>query len=236
MIGTMQVASPIDDLVVTEPGLPRLVEDLRDEVAESLLYVHSRANANTSKVLEVASFSYALMELLIERGIISVEELDERKREVGQRLVEKLVEKGMGVALTKDETDKYAYAGQVQIDCASRLPLCRAACCRLSFALSAQDLEEGIVKWDLGRPYMIRRSTDNYCHHLDRGACGCGIYAARPLVCRSYDCRQDTRIWQDFEQRITSPELEKLFQQPPIDGTISANGHDPAVVSTADAA
>jgi Fe-S-cluster containining protein len=236
MIGTMQMIPLIDDLALTQPALPPLVEDLRDEVAESLLYVHSRANANTSKILEVASFSYALMELLIERGVIAVEELDERKREVGQRLVEKLVEKGMGVALTKEEIDKYACDGQVQIDCAGRLHLCRAACCRLSFALSAQDLEEGTVKWDLGRPYMIRRSSDNYCHHLDRGTCGCGIYQQRPLVCRSYDCRQDKRIWEDFANRIVSPQLENLFQPPPVVAAVSTNGHDPAAGFVAETA
>src|SRR6266571_5276767 len=86
---------------------PELVEELRQEVATGLLYTHSRANANTSKTLEVASFSYALIELLAERGVISLEELDARKKIVGQRLVEKFVEKGMGVALTQDEQDKY---------------------------------------------------------------------------------------------------------------------------------
>jgi hypothetical protein len=186
-------------------------EQFRQEVAEGLLYVHSRANANTSKLLEVASFSYALMELLMERGLISIEELDERKRVVGERLLEKFTEKGMGVALTKDGTDKYACQSTVAIDCENRIPLCRAACCRLRFALTLQDVEEGRVKWDLGRPYMIRHDPDGYCHHLDRQRQGCGIYEQRPVVCRGYDCRKDTRIWADFEIRVVSPELENLF-------------------------
>jgi Fe-S-cluster containining protein len=190
------------------------MEDLRNDVAEGLMFSHSRENANTSKVLEVASFSYALIELLSERGLISLEELDERKRKVGARLVEKFAEKGMGVALTDDENDKYAYEGGVQIDCDQRLPLCRGACCRLSFALTVQDLEEGAVKWALGRPYMIRHDADGYCHHLERETKHCGIYAQRPIVCRSYDCRKDKRIWADFENRVVSPDLEKLFPAP----------------------
>lgn len=194
------------------PAAPSL-EALRDQVAEGLMYSHSRENANTSKILEVASFSYALIELLMERGLISVEELDERKREVGQRLVEKFVDKGMGVALTKNEEDKYAYQSEVTIDCASRLHLCRQACCRLSFALSVQDLEEGAVKWELGKPYMIRHDADGYCHHVDRQGSCCGIYEQRPVVCRAYDCRADKRIWDDFENRLVSPELEKLLQR-----------------------
>lgn len=190
------------------------LEELRNDVAAGLMYAHGRENANTSKVLEVASFSYALIELLMERGVISVEELDERKKQVGQRLAEKFAEKGMGVALTNDEQDKYAYEGSVEIDCENRLALCRGACCRLSFALTVQDLEEGRVKWDLGRPYMIRHDEDGYCHHVERTSKSCGIYANRPVVCRAYDCRKDKRIWEDFEHRVVSPDLEKLFPQP----------------------
>lgn len=204
------------DTIAAEPieSLPNSLEDLRNDVAEGLMFSHCRENANTSKVLEVASFSYALIELLMERGLISVEELDERKKLVGQRLVEKFAEKGMGVALTDDEKDKYACEGAVQIDCENRIPLCRGACCRLSFALTVQDLEEGAVKWALGRPYMIRHEADGYCHHLERETKHCGIYEKRPIVCRSYDCRKDKRIWADFENRVVSPDLEKLFPAP----------------------
>jgi Fe-S-cluster containining protein len=213
----IQMIAPTADEVSTAKAIefsPTSLENLRNDVAEGLMYSHSRENANTSKVLEVASFSYALIELLHERGIISLEELDERKRKVGQRLVEKFAEKGMGVALTDDEKDKYAYEGTVEIDCENRMPLCRGACCRLSFALSVQDLEEGDVKWELGRPYMIRRGADGYCHHLDREHKRCGIYDKRPVVCRAYDCRKDKRIWADFENRIVSADLENLFPKP----------------------
>jgi Fe-S-cluster containining protein len=188
-------------------------EPLRDELAKGLLYLHSRANANTSKTLEVAAFAYALIELLSERGIIAIAELDERKKVVGQRLVELFVEKGMGVALTKDEQDKYSYHNEVHIDCDNRVHLCRASCCRLRFALSVQDVEEGSVKWDLGQPYMIRQGSDGYCHHFEHGTQGCGIYNRRPVVCRGYDCRQDKRIWLDFENKIINPDLESIFVQ-----------------------
>ncbi len=52
--------------------------DLRQEVAEGLLYTHGRLNSNTSKTLEAASFLYALVELLNEKGVLTIEELDER--------------------------------------------------------------------------------------------------------------------------------------------------------------
>jgi Fe-S-cluster containining protein len=192
---------------------PGKMEALRQEVAEGLLYTHSRANANTSKTLEVASFSYALIELLAERGIITIEELDERKKVVGQRLVEKFVDNGMGVALTKEEQDKYQYQSGVRIDCENRVHLCRAACCRLRFALSVQDVEEGKVKWELGHPYMIRQDADGYCHHFERQRSCCAIYDQRPMVCRGYDCRNDKRIWADFGKKLISPDLEALFKR-----------------------
>lgn len=31
------------------------------------------------------------------------------------------------------------------------------------------------------------------------------MYAARPAVCRSYDCRDDPRIWSDYARRIPAP-------------------------------
>lgn len=197
---------------------PAGVEGLREEVAQGFLYAHSRANTNSSKLLEVTSFSYALIELLAERGVISVEELDERKDQVYKRLAEKFADRGMGVALTTEEKDDNGTPLNVEIDCENRLPLCHAACCRLRFALTVRDVEEGNVKWNLGQPYMIRQGTDGYCHHYDREFKQCGIYENRPFVCRAYDCRNDRRIWQDFENRIISPELEDLIARLKSDG------------------
>jgi hypothetical protein len=39
----------------------------------------------------------------------------------------------------------------------------------------------------------------------------CTVHQNRPVPCRAYDCRKDHRIWSDFDQRIVSPELDKLF-------------------------
>lgn len=204
------------------PSLP--LESLREEVAGGFLYAHSRANANSNKILEVASFSYALIELLSERGLITIEELDERKDQVHKRQAEKFAEKGMGVALTKEEKETDGHSLNVEIDCENRLHLCHAACCRLRFALTVRDVEKGNVRWNLSQPYMIRQGADGYCHHLDREAQRCGIYEDRPFVCRAYDCRKDQRIWQDFEKRIVSPELEHLVARLKTNGSDGVSG------------
>ena len=215
----------------SEPGRERSdgvsdsSENLRKEIVEGLLYSHHRANANTSKTLEAASFAYALIELLIEKGLLTEAELNERKQKVAQRLAEKFREKGMGVLRQDPEEDKYTFNQVVKIDCENRLHLCKAACCRLSFALSKQDVEEGIVKWDLGRPYMIAQDQDGYCRHLERCSSGCTIYKQRPVACRAYDCRNEKRIWVDFEKKLVNPNLEKLFQQQatePVEAEASA--------------
>jgi Putative zinc- or iron-chelating domain len=186
---------------------PNLARDFRREVAEGLLYTHSRLNTNTSKTMEASSFLYALIELLSEKGFITVEELDARKRVVGQRLAKQFSGKGMGVMLQDPEYDKYTFQGGVEIDCANRVHLCKASCCRLPFALSKQDVREGIVYWNLGQPYLIDQGKDGYCVHLQRGSCQCGIYAHRPVPCRGYDCRNDKRIWLDFEKKLPNPAL-----------------------------
>jgi hypothetical protein len=184
---------------------------LRDEIVGGLLYCHHRENTNTSKTLEVTAFTYGLIELLLEKGLITEAELNERKRRVALRLVDKLEDDGTGVLLQRPEIDKYAFEGGAEIDCENRVELCRAACCRMRFALSQQDLQEGVVQWELSRPYLIRRGPDGYCGHFGPDSQSCTIYQQRPVPCRAYDCRGDKRIWADFENRIVSPDLEALL-------------------------
>ena len=183
------------------------VQELRQEVSEGLFYTHVRLSQSTNKALENSAFLYGLIELLNEKGIISIEELDERKKVVGERLIAQLKEKGLGVMLHDSEEDKYNFQGEVKIDCENRVHLCKATCCRLHFALSKQDIYEGIVKWNLGHPYMIAHEKDSYCTHIERGTCRCRVRETRPLPCRGYDCRDDNRIWLDFENKVVNPNI-----------------------------
>jgi hypothetical protein len=185
------------------------VSDLRRQVSEGLFYTHVRLSHSTNKTLENSAFLYGLIELLNEKGIITVEELDERKKVVGERLVAQLKEKGLGVMLQEQEEDKYSFQGEVKIDCENRVHLCKATCCRLKFALSKQDVHEGIVRWDLGHPYMIAHTQEGYCTHMERGTCRCTVRDSRPLPCRGYDCRNDKRIWLDFENKVVNPNINR---------------------------
>lgn len=113
--------------------------------------------------------------------------------------------------------DKYTTEPAV-VPCDELIPLCRARCCTLRFALSTADLDEGVIRWDYGQPYLIRqRANDGYCVHNHPETRSCTVHAARPRVCRSYDCRGDTRIWADFDNRIVAtepvaPEADSAFE------------------------
>jgi hypothetical protein len=91
------------------------IEALRSEFVGGLLYAHSRANANTSKLMEAASFGYALIELLHEKGIINMEELEGRKNTVVERLTKRFRAAGMGAMLQDPEQDKYQFDGGVNV-------------------------------------------------------------------------------------------------------------------------
>jgi hypothetical protein len=137
-------------------------------------------------VLEASSFLYGLIELLHEKGLITIEELESRQKVVAARLEEQLRQNGAAVMLQEPETDKYAWTTVVEIDCGSRVPLCRAACCKLPFALSREDIREGVIHWDLGHPYVIAHGPDGYCEHMDRGDCA---VASAPVAFR-------VRVWE----------------------------------------
>jgi Fe-S-cluster containining protein len=196
---------------MSDPNSLPTDDKLRKEMADGLRFTHNQATANTRKLLEVTSFAYAAIDLLAEKGLLQIEELDERQKTIAGRLLEKFIDQGMGLTYQEKEQDKYTFE-PVRINCEERVHLCKAACCRLTFALSKQDVEEGVVKWNFERPYLIARHANGYCIHMDPSALNCTIHAQRPVPCRGYDCRQDKRIWADFEEKIVSPDLPKLLQ------------------------
>ena|ERR1700733_4455687 len=99
--------------------------------------------------------------------------------------------------------DKYAVPS-ADIDCAARIPLCGARCCTFEVTLSAQDVAERSVPWDIHAPYVVPKQASGRCACMD-DAGACTVYAARPGACRAYDCRNDPRVWIDFDARIPAP-------------------------------
>jgi prolipoprotein diacylglyceryltransferase len=184
------------------------LDSLRRDVSRGLRYTHLRANLNTAELIQIASLAQATREVLEGRKLVAPQELERRREAAADRFSKHYSSRGMGVSFSQFAGDKYEDRGGVEIDCESRLHLCQAACCKLRFALSRQDVEEGLLRWDFGRPYLIAQGTDSYCVHLDRERKCCSVYEARPHTCRGYDCRRDARIWIDFEKRIINPSIQ----------------------------
>ena len=171
-----------------------------EDVENGLRFGHVVQMQTRQHVAELSASFYALLETLVARGGLPLDEYERRRQQTVAREVTKA-----GTELLPqlaDIPDKYALTDLPEIDCAARLPLCQGRCCTLVFPLSVQDLEERVVRWDYGRPYQIARRDDGYCVHSAEGSCACTVYEKRPGVCRTYDCRNDSRIWLDFEKRI----------------------------------
>jgi Putative zinc- or iron-chelating domain len=103
------------------------------------------------------------------------------------------------------DVDKYLIGAGTPVPCAELIPICKARCCKLPHYLSKQDLAEGVIQWELDEPYRIAHGADAFCVHSNPETRGCGVYQQRPAICRTYDCRDDWRIWDDFERRIPAP-------------------------------
>jgi hypothetical protein len=111
--------------------------------------------------------------------------------------------------LHEHPTGKYDFQGSAEVDCATLIPICHAACCRLRLGLSAEDVAEGIVRWDPDAPYLNLQRPDGVCVHLNSETLGCSVYSHRPIPCRGYDCRTDPRIWLDFDNRVVNPRIHQ---------------------------
>jgi hypothetical protein len=190
-----------------EPARASATQQVRREVARGLQYTHFRANANTNHLIQLISTVEAATGMLEEQGLLDRSIMERRKAAAAERVESDFAAKGFGVQLDVSTVSKYDPSTGVRIDCENRIALCHAACCKLSFALTREDVHEGTVRWDLGNPYVIARGEDGWCVHLDRSTKTCGVYSARPGTCRTYDCSKDARIWLDFEKRIINPEI-----------------------------
>ncbi len=172
----------------------------RSELEEALRFLNHNVVESRLAQADVAATLTALVDTLVARGLLPLGEYERRRqRALDAQTLE--LEERPAVQLG-EAVDKYAVGPLPQIDCASLLHLCKGRCCSFTVFCSAQDLDERVVQWDYSRPYRIRRrDEDGYCVHSEPNTHHCNIYDKRPAVCRTYDCRNDRRIWRDFERR-----------------------------------
>jgi hypothetical protein len=185
-------------------ALPRLAPSTtpptRDELEEGLrLLLHHDLEARLVQA-DLHATVKALVDTLLAAGAVVPEELERRRQRLLDHETARL--KAHPTVKLAPAVDKYALDELPDIDCAALIPICKARCCKLTVCLSAQDLDERVMVWDYGKPYQIRKRSDGYCVHSEPASRRCGVYQQRPAICRSYDCRNDRRIWLDFERKI----------------------------------
>jgi Fe-S-cluster containining protein len=180
---------------------------LRMDLDAGLRFTHKMGEETRLAVHELELSVAALLEELIENGLVEEAEYVERIAKVQVAGIKRLEEH---VHIRIENADDKYKLGSPDVPCAELIPLCRGRCCTLHFPLTKQDLNERVVRWDYDQPYIIQQGDDRYCVHNDRATRGCTVYTHRPAVCRTYDCRKDKRIWLDYERRIPAidPKLD----------------------------
>jgi Fe-S-cluster containining protein len=172
---------------------------LERQIERGSFFTHTALSENAALLTELQSFTFGLIDTLIQRGIITEEEVTQAVDKVRKQMEANgevdIPRIALRIDRKRNEEDIFS-----PVDCAERIQTCKGICCKLSFALSRAEIEEGWVKWDLGRPYFIRQEKDGYCTHHDVETHRCGIYENRPDVCRGYICANDHRIWKDFQK------------------------------------
>jgi Fe-S-cluster containining protein len=200
---------------------------LERQVERGNLFVHTIVSRNADRIHETESFLYGAIDVLIEKGMLTQDEVLRAAAEARREMEEKGEKVGPGVALRiqGNSAKQDAFA---PVNCSQRLHICKAACCRLHFALTVQEVESGRIKWDLGQPYFIRHDSRGCCTHLECSSGTCRIYADRPGVCKSDSCAGDARIWKDFEKmELNSEWIEANLSATEEPRVVRALMHDP---------
>jgi Fe-S-cluster containining protein len=176
---------------------PDPLRELERQVEAGGMFSHAVLAQEASRADQNEAIIRGLVELLIQREVVTAEDLVAAVDAVR-------TETDIGIAIRVD-SEGSELAG-TPVDCASRLHACHAVCCRLRFPLTVEEVESGLMKWDLGRPYFNRHGPDGYCVQCASETHACGIYEERPAPCRQYSCADDARIWKDFDAMVINQE------------------------------
>ena len=175
------------------------VQSLERQVERGSFFSHTALGKGFLRLHELESFVYGLLDVLVTKQAVTSDEVELAVHNVRSRLSESGDVPNTGVVMRVDPTEEEPRPPTL-VNCAERMHVCHAICCKLDFPLTVSEIESGAVKWDLGRPYYIRHEASGFCAHNMQATGGCGIYANRPAVCRGYSCANDQRIWKDFDK------------------------------------
>ena len=201
---------------------PDRVHDLERQVERGNLFAHTVLTEQAARANKTEALLHGLADLLIRNDVISAEDLLAAVDTTGRQIADAGGRAKVDVAIRVDGDAPEVSADE--IDCEARIPYCKAVCCRMRWALTVEEIEQGPMKWDLGRPYFNRHNAEGYCEQIDPETHGCHIYEDRPSPCRQFSCKGDDRIWKDFDAMVINQEWidSHLSERTPVEIFVSA--------------
>lgn len=150
--------------------------------------------------LEQSIIVQCMLQVLMQKGFIRPTELDAVYGQMRDHMVELRQRQYQGPIVIPEDI---AIDPALDLDCKAHHDACGAACCTTFHVfLTPDEARSGRYLWDLRAPYKLLADEWGTCVYFDRDTLGCGIWQERPKACRSFDCRQETRVWQDYPQRV----------------------------------
>ena len=174
------------------------LRELERDLKHSAYFTHRALEKQSKRINEVESFLYGLIDVLILNDSIDPDSFKQEVQKVRNELLEKQEQFHPNIALRVDSENPAVENNTV--NCAERIHICKAVCCKLHFALSANEIELAKVKWELGKPYFNKKNSAGYCTHLHSKKLCCTVYEERPRICKQYSCKNDKRIWKNFKK------------------------------------
>ena len=164
--------------------------------------MHEMLGAIQSEGNKSLAYVRALAYLLVEKGIVNPNELRAMMQQVRWELVREPTPR-VRLGSTRDKYTAAAWSmsiGESDADLSRTL---------LYVCVLSDEARPGRRRRALGlrQPVWIKQGADGHCTHSDPVTRFCTIHAHRPFSCRKFDCRNDERIWLDFEKRIPAPPL-----------------------------
>ncbi|HEX3045106.1 MAG TPA: hypothetical protein VHY08_10145 [Bacillota bacterium] len=116
-------------------------QELERQVEKGHLFTHTILTEQIMRLNENESFLYGLIDYLIQKGTIQPDEFKATVESVRKEIIEKKEFATLGVTLRVDGPKDLTQTALV--NCAERMEICKAVCCRLRFALSVEEIESG---------------------------------------------------------------------------------------------
>ncbi len=174
--------------------LPRLLSSLNN--------LHNDIARQQRVEFEQAVILQCLMQVLMDKGLVSKAELDAHFPNMAAGL--EVVRSNMlgGPTTARPPADAVE---PVDLDCNAHHAVCDAACCTsFNVFLTADEAASNKYLWDVAMPYRLLVDDDGRCVYFDNVGHRCTIWQDRPAACRNFDCRDDGRIWDDYASRNLS--------------------------------